>query len=125
MAMAVPTTQRNLRVCSPRPAEFEIPDNLSNWKTRRPAISRAPSWLSLDVRAMGNQALGARSRSGQLHSQRNLALIAQDTELHSLVFVLRFALRGKFLAQVANRPHALAVDRDDGVAGFYSGFFRG
>src|SRR5262245_9654795 len=74
---------------------------------------------------MRDEALRAGSRGRQLDGERNFALVAQNAELYGLVFVLRFTLGGKLLAQVADRANALAIDRSDDVAGFESALFGG
>src|SRR5215471_4460869 len=77
-----------------------------------------------NVRAMGDQPLRARSWCRQLDVQRNLAFVAKDAELDGLILVLGFSLGGKFLPQIPNRAHALAIHRSDHVSGLHAGFFR-
>src|SRR5690349_23454383 len=89
-------------------------------------IQREGGAKGSDICAMGDQALCTRSGSRQLHDHRNFAFVAQNAELHGLVLVLvlRFPLGGEFLAQIADRANALAIDRSNDVAGFYARLFR-
>src|SRR5690242_15407983 len=76
---------------------------------------------------MRDEALGAGSGRRKFDGERDFALVAQDTELHGLVFVLvlGFALCGKLLTQVADRANTLAVDRSNYVASFEPALFGG
>src|SRR5919108_1060754 len=99
----------------------------------RVTLSRSEAFLRLwrsttersDVCAMRDEALGSRSRRRQLDGERNFALVAQDAELHGLVFVLGIALCRKLLAKVADGANAFAVDGSDHIAGLESTLFGG
>src|SRR5580692_2888452 len=78
------------------------------------------AWALLNICTVRNGSWRFGRLGRQLHGDGNLALVAENAELHGFLV----ALAGQLFAQIAERADAFAIQRGDYVAALHASFFR-